>query len=194
MSKYLIILLLFPAIVFANEETKSIVDEVNFSITRINGGYSKSKNVDDSLNFGIGSAISLFKRIKDNNKLYAGVSANYFKAESDNFEQIETGAGIHAGFRNIKTTKIVDYFIDYQLNLGYQKYRNENFGFNGSVNETKTKIISLSLSIGKSVPISERHAIEGKFGMVVNYLNNENGWQSHFSAPSASLAWSYKLD
>jgi len=193
MKKYLVALCMIPTMSFSDESVNNGIESVNISITHIGLNFSKLDDSPNAKYIRAGISGSLFYRIGGSGKIFTGLSIGGLRGESDNFKQTEKNIEIFAGYRKIYSSQL-DMFIDYEVGLGYSKRKYESFQFTGFTDDTKSKTLSTSIYLGKSIVLNSNHAIEGKFGVVVNYLNSSDGWQTNVFAPTGSLSWSYRLE
>jgi len=192
MKLFMVVLLFLPLIALSDETSKGVFDEFQLSISHIGVNYSKLDKEANSSYIRGGLSASLFKKLNDKLKVFGGASLSGFRGGSDDFKQREKGIDIFLGLRNILSQQFI-VFVDFELSVGYSERKYERLSGVFS-DKDKSKSLAASVYIGKSIPINDKHAIEGKFGALVNYLNNTNGWSGNVFAPTSTLSWSYKLD
>ena len=188
-----LLILLFPTLISANDVSKNIFDEFHVEVNGLNVSFSDSESSGDFTSYGAGIAISIYNQISDSVKIFTGVSLSGGKRKDDDFESTNKEIGLFLGRRDIFNNKYIDVFASYEVQFSYSHNSIDYFVPNVTVFQPNSKIITFSTSLGKTINLSKKQAIEGKLGASLNYNKYDDGSLTSIRSPIGSLSWVYLL-
>jgi len=191
MKKISLIMIVFPSLAWSAESNNSIVDEIQVSITNTSLFFSEIDDNNTRKLASAGIAISTFKQLNKNKKIYIGISSSGIIGKTDDYDQHGFSIGGFTGLRHQFSKNLLNVFMDNELGFVYDEQKWE---FNdGHTQHHDTKFFKYNFYLGKSLELNKNNKIEGKFGVEVNYSDTNRGWDFNIFYPKSALSWTYQF-